>query len=146
MRRYLLSILAFLVLPVSGSAQTGLPPFGSLDRIGIEVRNNQDLNVLLEIPVMSSPGRGGLNLGFNVVYNSSIWTNLFNAWQPNNNNAVWGWTTSYSGGQSTYQVQTGHSRCGFIDGSPAYNDYTTNKNFKYVDPLGTPHSFNITWT
>jgi YD repeat-containing protein len=146
MRRLFLLFLAILSLPACGWSQTGLPPFGSLDRIGLEVRNNQDLNVLLAIPVMSSPGRAGLNLNFNVVYNSSIWTNSFGAWEPNNMNALWGWTTSYSTGQTSYQVSSPHSRCGFIDGMPAYNDYTIYKNYQYIDPLGTPHSFNITWT
>lgn len=58
MRRYLLPALVACLLPICAWPQTtGLPPFGSLDQVGLEVRNNQDLNILLTIPIMSSPGR-----------------------------------------------------------------------------------------
>ena len=78
MKRHILCFALFFTFAFSAYGQvTGLPPFGSLDRIGAETRNNQDLNVLIGIPIMSSPGRGGSSLDFSLVYNSDIWCRSF---------------------------------------------------------------------
>jgi RHS repeat-associated protein len=147
MRRYLVSILAAFLLPVCAWPQTtGLPPFGSLDQVGLETRNNQDLNILLAIPIMSSPGRNGLDLNFSVVYNSSIWTKQVgtNVWVPNNSVVPpWGWATTYSAGSTNYRTTTGHTRCNscFQGDGCQYIDTTETINYTYTDPLGTVHSF-----
>lgn len=143
----LLVTFALLFVPLRSVAQTGLPPFGSLDRIGLEVRNNQDLNVLLAIPIVSSPGRG-LPLNFSVIYNSSIWTNTGNAWRPNTNNAAWGWTTVYSTGTANNKTTTSHRRCNNcpVGDGCLYIDTTTVSNYTYTDQVGTVHSFSgVSW-
>jgi RHS repeat-associated protein len=142
MRRNLLLVLAALALPGLSLAQTGLPPFGSIDQIGLEYRNNQDLNVLLAIPIMSSPGRG-LNLNFSLVYNSSIWAPDGTIWLPSSNNAYFGWTTSYNTGGVSYKYQTGKSFCNRVQLEFTY--ITEYSNYQYTDPYGTPHSFNLSW-
>ena len=145
MRRYLLSIVLTAFLPVCAWPQTtGLPPFGSLDQVGLETRNNQDLNVLLAIPVMSSPGRNGLDLNFGLVYNSSIWTKYLSGWVPNSTNIPpWGWTTAYSVGGTNYTTTNSHVRCNkcFQGDGCQYIDTTTTDDYTYTDPLGTLHSF-----
>lgn len=149
MRRYLVSILTALFLPVCAWSQTtGLPPFGSLDQVGLETRNNQDLNVLLAIPVMSSPGRDGLDLNFSIVYNSSIWTKYLSGWVPNSTNIPpWGWTTAYSVGGTNYTTRSSHVRCNkcFMGDGCQYIDTTTSNSYTYTDPVGTLHSFPVNW-
>ena len=146
MRRYLLAGLAVLVLSnVAQSQTTGLPPFGSLDQVGLEVRNNQDLNVLLAIPIMSSPGRNGLDLNFSLVYNSSIWTNGGGYWTLPANNPNWGWVTSYSTGQVTYHYSSTQHPCNHLLGDVEYEYITTYSNFNYTDPLNTVHPFGVFW-
>ena len=129
MRRYLLSIVLTVFLPVCAWPQTtGLPQFGSLDQIGLETRNNQDLNVLLAIPIMSSPGRNGMDLNFSVVYNSSIWTRAGSGWTLNNSYVPpWGWSTVYSVGNTNYATRSGHVRCNkcFEGDGCQYIDTTT---------------------
>ncbi|HVB58721.1 MAG TPA: RHS repeat-associated core domain-containing protein [Candidatus Acidoferrales bacterium] len=145
MRRYLLSIVLTAFLPVCAWPQTtGLPPFGSLDQVGLETRNNQDLNVLLAIPIMSSPGRNGLDLNFNLVYNSSIWTKYLSGWVPNSTNIPpWGWTTRYSVGGTNYRTTNSHVRCNkcYLGDGCQYIDTTRTDEYAYTDPLGTLHSF-----
>ena len=146
MRRFLLFALAAAVLPLTLFAQTGLPPFGSIDQIGLEYRNNQDLNVLVSIPVVSSPGRNGLNLNFSLVYNSSIWTNCYGTWSLYcGSNTPGGWTTGYSTGQTTYKYATRQTICDRNLGDVTYIYTTTYSNYQYVDPLGTPHPLPLFW-
>jgi hypothetical protein len=68
MRRYSLSILALLVLPMGCLAQTGVPPFGSFTKGQFDLVNNLNANVVFSIPITSSPGRK-LDLSFSAVYN-----------------------------------------------------------------------------
>lgn len=144
MRRCLIPILALLVSPAWSWAQTtGLPPFGSLDQVGLEIRNNQDLNILLAIPIMSSPGRNGDDLNFNVVYNSSIWRRSGSAWALTS-----GWSTAYSVGDTNYNTRTGHVKCSKtcpLGEGCQYIDTTTSDNYTYTDPVGTVHSFPVSW-
>lgn len=144
MRRCLVPVLALLVSPAWSWAQTtGLPPFGSLDQVGLEIRNNQDLNILLTIPIMSSPGRGGLDLNFNVVYNSSVWRRSGSAWVRAN-----GWSTIYSVGSTNFSTRTGHTRCSKtcpIGDGCQYIDTTTSDSYTYTDPMGTVHSFPLSY-
>jgi RHS repeat-associated protein len=144
MKRYLISIIAAMLLPACGLAQTGLPPFGSLDHIGLEVRNNQDLNVLLAIPIMSSPGRG-INLNLSLVYNSSIWANAGIIWLPTANNSSWGWTTAFGTGYTTYNYSTSQRVCNHNLGDVTYIYTTTYQNYNYIDALGTTHPLGLFW-
>jgi RHS repeat-associated protein len=149
MRRYLLSVLVALLSSVCARPQaTGLPPFGSLDRVGLETRNNQDLNILLAIPVMSSPGRNGLDLNFSVVYNSSIWTKSGSAWTLNNSYVPpWGWSTTYSTGSTNFKTRTSQTRCNrcLVGDGCLYTDTTISNGYTYTDPMGTVHPFNVYW-
>ena len=144
MRRYFV-LLATLLLPVCVSAQnTGLPPFNSFSKGQFDSINNQNLNVIFAIPIMSSPGRG-LNLNFSAVNNSLIWV-------PSSNNAYWtispnttgnlGWQLNAPTGQASYTYHTVKRKCDQI-GDFTYT--TTYSGYKYVDALGTPHAFSLLW-
>src|SRR6266480_3291407 len=140
MRRCLISLIAALVLPVWGSAQTGVPPFGSFTKGQFDLVNNANANAIFAIPITSSPGRG-LNLNFSVVYNSQVWAPQFNgagalAWTP-----VGGWLLTSPTGQTLYQLTTTYGQCGRLG-----EGYTQTYNFtgyEYTDPLGTMHPFNL---
>ena len=144
MRRYLLPALVACLLPICAWPQTtGLPPFGSLDQVGLETRNNQDLNILLAIPIMSSPGRNGFDLNFSMVYNSSVWRRSGSAWGLAN-----GWSTVYSVGNTNYSTRTGHVKCSKtcpLGEGCQYIDTTTSDNYTYTDPMGTVHSFPLSY-
>ncbi len=146
MRRYLILVFAVLSLPLCAWPQTtGLPQFGSLDQVGLETRNNQDLNILLTIPIMSSPGRNGLDLNFNVVYNSSIWSNVSGAWTLNSSYVPpWGWSTAYTLGGSTYTEKTTQTICSRTDGNEYIYNYTYS-HYAYTDPMGTVHNFPVSF-
>jgi|ERR1700722_4822178 len=138
MRRYLVSALAILALPVFGFAQTGLPPFGSIDRVSLELRNNQNLNVILAIPIASSPGRG-MNLDFSILYNSLTWVPGTGAWtpsSPSNPNAHWGWLTNFNAGETTFRETDTQGICG--TGNNQNDTYTIKyTGYQYVDPYGS---------
>ena len=145
MRRYLLlpGLVACLLPICTWPQTTGLPPFGSLDQVGLETRNNQDLNILLGIPIMSSPGRNGFDLNFSVVYNSSVWRRSGSAWVLAN-----GWSTVYSVGSTNYSTRTGHVKCSKtcpLGEGCQYIDTTTSDNYTYTDPMGTVHNFPVDW-
>lgn len=144
MMRFLITALAVILLPVCSLAQTGLPPFGSLDRIGLETRNNQDLNVVLAIPIMSSPGRGP-NLNFSLIYNSTIWSNAGTVWTPSPNSAFFGWTTGYGTGNTTYTYSTRQTICDRNQGDVTYIYTTTYQNYQYTDAVGTAHPLGLSW-
>jgi hypothetical protein len=149
MRRYLLAMLAILCVPVYGLAQigTGLPPFGSIERMNLDLRNNQNLNVVLAIPIVASPGRG-LNLDFSVVYNSLSWAPGGGVWNPafnSNPNALWGWQLTFKPNQTTYVATTTQGTCGHIAGDTGQTYTTQYRNFQYVDPYGTAHGFPVWW-
>src|ERR1700730_17919029 len=141
MRRYSLSILALFVLPTCCFAQTGIPPFGSFTKGQFDLVNNGNANVIFSIPIVSSPGRK-LDLNFSAVYNSQVWVPQINgagamAWAH-----VGGWLLDNTTGQIQSSYQTTYGACGrYGDGG-----YTTNTLFygyKYIDPLGTVHPFDI---
>lgn len=143
MRSYAILALVVLIFPAISQAQTtGVPPFGSLDQVGLETRNNQDLNIMLAIPIMSSPGRNGLDLNFSLVYNSSMWKNGGGYWTPNNSVVPpWGWTTAYSTGKTTSRTITTEDVCYDGGAHTIYIDTTEENSYEYTDPLGTVHNF-----
>lgn len=119
MRRYLFSTLAILCVPLCGLAQTGLPPFASIERMNLDLRNNQNLNVILAIPIVSNPDRG-LNLDFSITYNSLTWAPGGGVWNPafnSNPNALWGWQLNFKPNQTTYVTTTSQGTCGHIAGN-----------------------------
>jgi RHS repeat-associated protein len=147
MKRYLICVIAVILLPVCSLAQTGLPPFGSLDQMGLEMGNNQNLNVVLMIPIASSPGRR-MDLNFNIVYNSLNWAPGGGAWNPaftTNPNAQWGWQINLSGGQTNFKTTSTQGTCGHIAGNTELTYITENNQYQYVDPYGTAHQFSVWW-
>jgi hypothetical protein len=146
MKRHILCLAFFFTFTVSVYGQvTGLPPFGSLDRVGAETRNNQDLNVLIGIPIMSSPGRGGSSLDFSLVYNSDMWSNGGSIWLPNPSANLWGWTTSFGTGQITWKYTTSQRICNHNVGDVTYIYTWTYNNYQFIDNFGTVHKFNLSW-
>jgi RHS repeat-associated protein len=136
-----------LLLPVVLSAQTGLPPFGSFTPSNFDTVNNQNLNAVFSIPIMSSPGRGlPLNLGLD--YNTLIWTKnaAGNGWIPvpdASGNPTWGWQKDFpAGGSVTYYTYSRNIKC--EPGGQIYPEYFY-QNYVYVDGLGTTHSFPVNY-
>ena len=141
--RKLLSLLAFVLLPTCLFAQAGLPPFGSFSSFGFDTVNNQNLNVVFSIPIMSSPGRG-MPLNLNLTYNSLVYQKAGNAWFPvtdASGNPTWGWTKDFpSGGYVTYTTFTENLKC---EPGGTFYPVTYYQNYVFVDALGTPHGFPV---
>jgi len=140
-----LILLGLILSPGVAVAQapgTGFPPFGSFTSGGFDTVNNQNLNVIFSLSVMHSPGRS-TDLGLSVVYNSQLWQNASGAWTPvvdQLGNPTFGWSKDFVGGNITNRSTTVPIRC-YVDGSwvPDYKiDYS---NYRYVDVMGTTHSF-----
>ncbi len=149
MRKLILLISLFLLIPCLLRGQTGLPAFGSFTPGGFDTINNQNLNVYFSIPLASSPGRGiPLNLPLN--YSSSIWKiSSSSSWTPLTDaagNPTWGWQKDFPvGGFTGYSTTTNQVKC--YQGSSWYwaNVYWYG-NYYYKDVLGTQHNFNISFT
>ncbi|HEV2299669.1 MAG TPA: RHS repeat-associated core domain-containing protein [Candidatus Acidoferrales bacterium] len=143
MRRYILSLLAiFMISGVALGQATGFPPFGSFERGEFDSTNLEDLNSIIAIPIVQSPGRG-MNFDFSVIYNSLIWTKSGNAWVLNPNLPPLGWSTTYSVGSTHFTTSTSRMRCNkcTLGEGCLYIDKTTQQNYTYIDPVGTVHSF-----
>lgn len=136
MRRYLISIAAALLAPLATFAQIGMPPFGSFTQTGLATTNNQDLNGIIAIPVVSSPGRG-LPLDFSIVYNSQVWRPYNNTWGQ-----YGGWLNSLTG--SVFELVT--TNTGYCDRQGDLTYYTYLNGYQYQDQLGTLHPFNLSVT
>src|SRR5690242_16022850 len=62
------------IQPTEQTALRGILPTGSYAVSDIETVNAQNGNVFLRIPIASlPPGRGGLQGGLSLIYNSKIW-------------------------------------------------------------------------
>ena len=76
--------------PASSQVATGLPPFGSFSG-GPDIVNNANLNVHLQIPILTKAGRG-LAFYYALTYESAVWypssAGGTNTWTPMPN---WGW-------------------------------------------------------
>jgi hypothetical protein len=140
-RAYCLLGIVFL-LAVRVEAQrmdTGLYAFGTFDSKGFDTVNVGNLNVHYEIPIVSKPGRNGLNFIYSLVYDGLVWSNVnvnWNfSWNPDPNFGFHGQLEGAVTGTLTYAA--GPYTC--QDGSSVteFYDYT------YVDATGQPHVFNL---
>lgn len=147
MRRYLILVVAFLLSCAGVFAQdtaTGYPPYGSFENGNFDNVNLYDLDFILTIPVVSTPGRG-MNFNLDLVYNSLNWINLDGAWSFITN-SDYGWQLDTPTGQEQYRYLTGKTICGRIDGLPYYTYTYTYENYEYIDPFGTTHPFSVDWS
>ena len=117
----------------------GTPPFASLGG-SPDVVNLGNLNANLTIPILNNPGRG-LNMTYNLSYDSSIWypvtSNGTTTWNPANS---YGWQglTPANVGSITYAMSYSSGTCG------QYNQGTyqvwTFGSVVYTDQTGTVHN------
>lgn len=123
---------------------TGVKPFGSYTQGGFDTINNQDLNVTLAIPIVSSAGRG-LPLALNLIYNSQIYSISGGVLFPVSNFG-WKWDMP-PGGTSTNDTSSSDQVKCLKAGWPLWVTNTYYTNFRFIDALGVVHFFpNITWT
>jgi RHS repeat-associated protein len=134
----------FTVTGPSGSAPpaapvaAGMPSFASFGGGPADTINLGNLNVHLDIPIISKPGRG-TPFVFNLQFDNSMWYpsgpsgNV--AWQPVNN---WGWAAQSDAllGSATYFMTTTQT-CS-VDNKL----YTMYYGWSYRDTLGVSHPFN----
>ncbi|MGB8786037.1 MAG: RHS repeat-associated core domain-containing protein [Candidatus Acidiferrales bacterium] len=141
MKRLVLLFCFVLSASVAG-AQTGngFPTFGSFANNGVDSVNLQNLNTVVTIPIVSSPGRG-IPINVNVPYNALVWS-----YNPTSSSKAWTISGGFSQfsdnptlvsliGSATYQILT--IPCGATHYS-LYTDYV------YLDPVGTSHPFSVT--
>jgi RHS repeat-associated protein len=124
--------------PPAGPPVPGLPPFGSFGG-GPDQINLANLNVHVDVPVMTKQGRG-TPFSYTLKYDSSVWYPTGPSgnikWQPANN---WGWAgqSSVIFGSVSYLVSVAGT-CA-ADGK-AYSVYY---GWSYQDKLGISHPFNV---
>ena len=142
MKKQILLSGVFLVFPVLLLAQTtGLPPFGSFTNGGFDTINNQNLNAVFSIPIVSSSGRG-LPLNLTLNYNTLIWVKG-TVWTPAGN---WGWQKDFpSGGSISYSTSTSTPRKCFQGSQWTFETITYWSNYVYTDALGTRHYFPVNY-
>jgi len=134
--------LALLVVASSISAQeqpTGIPPFSSVQSIGIDAINRQNLNVNFSIPIVSSPGRG-INFSFPITNDSLLWMRQSTTWTPvvdGLGNPTWGWKDTVPG---TIRHTDINEEC---DSPPPIQWSHHYSNYSYTDPAGTIHDFDV---
>ncbi len=143
MKRFALPFWILLSAPAAFAQQpaTGFPPYGSFQRGDFDAVNLQNLNVNFSIPIVSSPGRG-VDLNLSLAYNSLVWTVNAGVWSPVVNSTgqpTWGWIRDDPVGRASFT--TSSYRC---VGSDLLNHTVYRyQNYRFVDPRGTPHSFNL---
>src|SRR6266404_7404646 len=107
MRRHILLTcsLLFAYSAYAQDPQTGIPPFSSVQALGLDAINRQNLNVNFSIPISSSPGRG-INFSFPIVNDSLLWKkSSSSAWTPvvdGSGSPTWGWKTTLPVGTTRY--------------------------------------------
>lgn len=141
MKKLALIILVCLV-PVILSAQNtgvGVKPFGSYTQGGFDTINNQNLNVMFSIPIVSSAGRGQ-PLNFALSYNSQIY-GVSSGVLYHPNNWGWQWDTPPGGTAADDSTTTQPIYPCFLSGYPTRTTATMYTNYRFTDALGTVHSF-----
>jgi RHS repeat-associated protein len=138
----LIGVVSVLFTRASAQVATGAPPFSSSTGGSIDSIDLGNLNVHIQIPIMSRAGRG---LPFNYAwsYDSSIWypTGTTAAWTPIPN---WGWRSQTEAAVGYISYSQGETKC--FDQPPGWYWANTYGNFVYHDGSGTPHGFGIHWT
>jgi hypothetical protein len=98
-----LSCTIYLSLAVQLHAQmTGSYALAPIDSNGFDSTNRGNLNVHMEIPIFSKPGRGGEGFAYSLLYDGLIWSPRSAGWTPSTN---WGWmdSTNVLYGYVTYE-------------------------------------------
>lgn len=121
---------------VSAQVTTGIQPLGSYGG-GPEAVNLANLNVHWDVPMVSKKGRG-LDFGFTLGYDTSVWTPVSFAWVPTVN---WGWTAETQTQTGYVTSKTNLWKC--FSGTTWYWT-TTYTAWAYIDKRGTPHPFSTT--
>jgi RHS repeat-associated protein len=126
-----------IFISCAANAQTGFPPFGSLESGPGDAINRQNLNVNIPIPIVSGRGRG-LDFQFAMTNNSLVWQNNAGTWSPvvgPTGSPTWGWIEAPVGFLTSVQST----------GTCTYNSrqYTTHitSGYKFTEPDGTVHPF-----
>ena len=132
-----LLIIALWICAGTAAAQvaTGTPPLGSFGGGPFDSVNLANLNVHLDIPVLSKAGRG-LPFTYDLGYDSSVWYPLTSgsatSWQPALN---WGWVGQTEGATGTLN----NSYIYFCIQYYGTECYSVWYNYVYIDPFGSPH-------
>ncbi len=131
----LITALCISARTVAAQVATGTPPLGSFGGGPFDTVNLANLNVHLDIPVLSKAGRG-LPFTYDLGYDSSVWYPLTSgsttSWQPALN---WGWIAQTEGGTGTLNYSSDY----FCIQYYGYECYTVFFSFVYIDPFGSPH-------
>jgi RHS repeat-associated protein len=144
---FLLFLCAFPAGTILAQVQTGTPSFGTFGG-GPEEIDLANLNVHIVVPVVSRPGRGGLNFSYTMTYDSSVWETVpagsNKAWEPPATN--WGWQGVNSLSPAEIVMNsTIPSPCfanGILGGQTGEK---TSYGWSYLDPNATVHIFGTTW-
>jgi RHS repeat-associated protein len=124
---------------------SGFPPFGSVQPGGVDSINRQNLNVIITLPIVAVPQRGG-TFAFSIVNDSLIWVRNGTVWAritDSSGNPTWGWKKEYPSGKVVYRKSTSLFKC-FPEGEPWYwGTRITWSDYAYVDSAGTRHNFGI---
>jgi RHS repeat-associated protein len=142
-RRILFLLVSSLVFATSVFAQTpdpqtGIPPFSSIQSVGVDNVNQQNLNVNFSIPIGSSPGRG-LAFNFPIANDSLLWK-AQSTWAPVVDGAgtpTFGWKTTLPTGTPRHAHVI--AVCDTVPISHPDHYFL----YSYVDPAGTVHKFDL---
>jgi RHS repeat-associated protein len=140
----LIAVLALATTICSAQVITGTPPFGSFAG-GPDQVNLANLNVHLNVPVFSRPGRG-LPFNFYLTYDNSIWypvtTSGTTTWTANGTG--WGSSEVNVGSAVPTIISSTSGTCGSLPhlGITSHTTYGWN----YIDGFGTRHPFSATST
>src|SRR5882672_5485224 len=136
----LLGFFFYSFATLAQEPQTGVPPFSSIQSIGMDAINRKNLNVNFSIPIVSSPGRG-INFNFPIANDSLLWMKQNNVWTPvvdAAGNRTWGWKDTLPAG--AIRFTNFNEAC---DTPPPIQYSHHYSNYSYVDPAGTTHYFGV---
>src|SRR5579863_10282186 len=136
MKRLALALFA-LCFGSASFAQTGYPLYGSFQSGPVDSVNLQNLNTVVQIPMIQTAGRAGTGFAFSPTYNSLAWVPSGGAWQPS---PTGGWITSPPLGSVSDSFSYTSGTCGRCTGDncPGYTTQSIWSGYVYVDPAGTP--------